>query len=417
MRRRMTSMLRIAVAAALVASSGSLLRAAEGVGLVALTGAGAPAAGAIAGIDFSDVRVGPCLGGFDPGDSFAGGAAGQIVRRTAAGEVTDPWVTLPAETGVVAANIYQDRACALDGDLIVVASSAQDASPSSRIWRVTSDGAATLVASIEARVHGVVTLANDALTYGPVAGRIVVAAGDRLYAVAPAGDLVTVGSSGGELTNYATSAAIDSVDLDLVPAPRADVDGDGDLIGVDAGNARLLTAAAAGFAPLCGNLLVTSAQPQPGSSGLASLSWNGTGFDVSPLANDGPESASRWTAVAFRGGADCRTCSGVIGNYLWRDLNGDGVRDAGEPAIAGVPLTLTRADAPAFRLTVSSEADGAYQFTGLCSGVYVVTVPPSAALTTALAGGDRAIDSNSNGTTVSLATDGDSDLTIGFGFR
>jgi hypothetical protein len=47
----------------------------------------------------------------------------------------------------------------------------------------------------------------------------------------------------------------------------------------------------------------------------------------------------------------------------------------------------------------------------------VVTVVANARLTETLEGSDRSLDSNVNGTPISLATDGDSDLTIGFGFR
>jgi len=34
------------------------------------------------------------------------------------------------------------------------------------------------------------------------------------------------------------------------------------------------------------------------------------------------------------------SCTGVIGDLVWRDLNGNGIQDTGEPGIAGVALTL-----------------------------------------------------------------------------
>ncbi|WP_165488587.1 MULTISPECIES: SdrD B-like domain-containing protein [Dyella] len=60
---------------------------------------------------------------------------------------------------------------------------------------------------------------------------------------------------------------------------------------------------------------------------------------------------------------------GVLGGAVYFDQNGNGVRDAGEPGIPGVTITL---NGPVSH-TVTTQADGSYQFTGLVAGNYTVT--------------------------------------------
>ena len=59
-----------------------------------------------------------------------------------------------------------------------------------------------------------------------------------------------------------------------------------------------------------------------------------------------------------------------IGDYVWEDLNRNGLQDASEPAIAGVTVTLT---GPAGTLTTTTNAAGAYNFANLAPGTYSVT--------------------------------------------
>ncbi|HEY0733863.1 MAG TPA: SdrD B-like domain-containing protein [Herpetosiphonaceae bacterium] len=74
---------------------------------------------------------------------------------------------------------------------------------------------------------------------------------------------------------------------------------------------------------------------------------------------------------------------GSIGNSVWRDLNGNGVQEAGEPGIAGVTLNLYRdvdgdgvLDPGVDNLirTVTTDSNGNYEFTGLPAGRYLVDV-------------------------------------------
>jgi len=99
-------------------------------------------------------------------------------------------------------------------------------------------------------------------------------------------------------------------------------------------------------------------------------------------------------AVTSVGGIACSNCNlsadfgyqpsgGIIGNQVWRDLDGDGFRDAGEPGVEGVTIALWRdvngdgVITPGLdnlvRVTVTDQ-NGQYTFTGLPAGKYLVDV-------------------------------------------
>src|SRR5207249_3954319 len=95
---------------------------------------------------------------------------------------------------------------------------------------------------------------------------------------------------------------------------------------------------------------------------------------------------------------------GAIGDFVWSDLNANGIQDAGEPGIAGVTVTL---NGPGGTRTTTTDANGLYQFTNLSAGTYTVTVatPATYAPTTSTApGSTTANDSNGSPTTVTLPT-------------
>ena len=73
----------------------------------------------------------------------------------------------------------------------------------------------------------------------------------------------------------------------------------------------------------------------------------------------------------------------TIGNFVWLDLNGDGIQDGGlEVGIAGVTLALYRDvdgtgtidPGDPIIATVTTDANGNYLFTGLAAGDYIVVV-------------------------------------------
>ncbi len=94
----------------------------------------------------------------------------------------------------------------------------------------------------------------------------------------------------------------------------------------------------------------------------------------------------------------------TIGDFVFRDANGNGVQDPGEAGVPNVTVTLTGTDAlgnPVTR-TTTTDANGQYLFNGntLLPGSYKVTFskPPGLAFTVPDQGGDDARDSDADPT-------------------
>lgn len=104
---------------------------------------------------------------------------------------------------------------------------------------------------------------------------------------------------------------------------------------------------------------------------------------------------------------------GKIGNFVWNDLNNNGVQDSGEPGIGGILVTL---NGPGGVQTIPTDGSGLYQFINLAAGTYTVTVgsAPAGFLPTLSGQGTPATDSNPSPVTVILAA-GESNQTIDFG--
>ncbi len=119
-----------------------------------------------------------------------------------------------------------------------------------------------------------------------------------------------------------------------------------------------------------------------------------------------------------------------VGNFVWNDLNQNGIQDGTEPGINGVKLTLTgtRASGGTITLTTTTSSNGAYLFAGMEPGTYTVTVDASNfatggvlngwTLSPTLVGSNRGVDSNPSptGTTPALLPGGSNDLTLDFGY-
>jgi hypothetical protein len=116
--------------------------------------------------------------------------------------------------------------------------------------------------------------------------------------------------------------------------------------------------------------------------------------------------------------------TGAIGNFVWQDLNLNGIQDLGEPGIDGVTVQLTDAADPGSVLATAVTANnGAYLFPGLAAGTYQVIVDTSSP---ALAGfvptlaeapsGAPENDSDASPLTVVLPTNSTEDLNADFGY-
>ncbi|MFA7061861.1 MAG: SdrD B-like domain-containing protein, partial [Pedobacter sp.] len=125
----------------------------------------------------------------------------------------------------------------------------------------------------------------------------------------------------------------------------------------------------------------------------------------------------------------CPTCTGTVGDFVWKDLNGNGIQDVGEPGIPNVEVKLTGVDSygQTINLTTTTDSDGKYQFNQLCAGngkytvsVNSATLPTGVtAKTNGSSNGDDNIPTDSNepnGTTVTITTDTSSNLTVDFGY-
>lgn len=116
-----------------------------------------------------------------------------------------------------------------------------------------------------------------------------------------------------------------------------------------------------------------------------------------------------------------KVCAGTIGDFVWDDLDRDGVQDANEPGIDGLVVTLRLGGVAMGTYTTGvgpGGIHGYYQFTGVCGGTYTVDVPAPAGYTPSPSfQGDPATDSNGSPATVTLPDDNASDQTIDFGFQ
>ncbi|HEY4284368.1 MAG TPA: SdrD B-like domain-containing protein, partial [Chthoniobacterales bacterium] len=67
-------------------------------------------------------------------------------------------------------------------------------------------------------------------------------------------------------------------------------------------------------------------------------------------------------------------CMGVIGDFVWQDLNGNGCQDAGEPGMQGVTVDIFMGcgDSKTQIGTTTTGANGQYLFSDLCAGTYTI---------------------------------------------
>ncbi len=86
-----------------------------------------------------------------------------------------------------------------------------------------------------------------------------------------------------------------------------------------------------------------------------------------------------------------------VGDFVWDDLNGDGVQDSGEPGLGGVTVDLLDSSAIVVATTTTA-GDGSYNFAGVEPGQYRirVTSPPGSTFSAIDVGGDDALDSDVN---------------------
>ncbi|MEU8153829.1 SdrD B-like domain-containing protein [Micromonospora sp. NPDC048986] len=94
--------------------------------------------------------------------------------------------------------------------------------------------------------------------------------------------------------------------------------------------------------------------------------------------------------------------SGISGR-TWNDVSADGIRQPGEPAVSGFPVTLsgTNDQGASVSRSTTTATDGTYAFTGLRAGSYTVTFPPAALRA------DQRFSPRAQGTNSAVDSDGD----------
>ncbi|MFK7972740.1 MAG: SdrD B-like domain-containing protein, partial [Bacteroidia bacterium] len=111
-----------------------------------------------------------------------------------------------------------------------------------------------------------------------------------------------------------------------------------------------------------------------------------------------------------------------LGDFVFEDLDADGVQDAGEPGIQGVTVTLLDGSGQPTGQTTTTNASGAYSFTNLTPGNYIVqfTKPSGFTASPVNTGGDDTKDSDAsvtNGRTAVInLTSGETDNSNDAGF-
>ncbi|MBV9790757.1 MAG: carboxypeptidase regulatory-like domain-containing protein, partial [Chloroflexi bacterium] len=105
--------------------------------------------------------------------------------------------------------------------------------------------------------------------------------------------------------------------------------------------------------------------------------------------------------IIYRPPTPTRTPTPInVGNFVWHDLNSNGVQDAGEPGIAGVTVQLWNGAKTALLDNATTNANGNYTLVAPLPGDYRVRVllPSGASFTTLDVGANDQIDSDINPT-------------------
>ena len=92
-----------------------------------------------------------------------------------------------------------------------------------------------------------------------------------------------------------------------------------------------------------------------------------------------------------------------LGDFVWDDLDADGIQDPGEPGIANVDVVLKRSNGLVIAST-TTDAQGLYCFDGLKQGLYLIEfeVPQGYVVSPMNAGNDTAVDSDADATGATL---------------
>lgn len=63
-----------------------------------------------------------------------------------------------------------------------------------------------------------------------------------------------------------------------------------------------------------------------------------------------------------------------VGDFVWKDVNNNGIQDAGEPGLGGIPVNLLNDTGTTVLQTTSTDANGRYTFDTVPAGNYVLEI-------------------------------------------
>ncbi|MGB1206715.1 MAG: SdrD B-like domain-containing protein, partial [Chitinophagales bacterium] len=219
---------------------------------------------------------------------------------------------------------------------------------------------------------------------------------------------------------YATSGLGDYVWLDL--------DGDGEQDVSETG----LEGVAVTLFDEDGNIVATTTTDATGFYEFTDLTPDTYSVEVSFTGPNGEEATTpvSLTTTLVSGDYDDAmdfgyyfpTSSGTIGDFVWQDLNADGIQDAGETGISGVTVTLYDADTNEMLEETVTTSLGEYLFIDLPQGNYylVFDTPNDYDVSPSQAGNNEATNSDINPTSgqtnvITLGED-ETNLNIDAGF-
>ncbi len=168
-----------------------------------------------------------------------------------------------------------------------------------------------------------------------------------------------------------------------------------------------------------------------GTSTVVTLTGNGpVSYTLAGFTSDGltktvsmvsSASACGMTSVTYAAPASCSVAPALasLGDFVFEDVNLNGIQDAGDLPISGVTVTLLQSESAV--ATTTTSVSGLYSFTGLTPGIpYSVSFTTPSGFTTSTSAnvGDDALDSDAvNGLTGPYSlTAGENNPTVDAGF-
>jgi subtilisin-like proprotein convertase family protein len=131
--------------------------------------------------------------------------------------------------------------------------------------------------------------------------------------------------------------------------------------------------------------------------GLSGSNVNGTWHlyarDDTPASGDSGAALSSWSITIT-----AQAATATVGNFVFNDLDGDGIQDAGEPGIDGVTVQLLNSPSLSVAASTVTAGGGLYSFSSVPASNYVIAfaTPAGFAFSPKDQGGDDSLDSDAN---------------------